>query len=135
MPYRKPTKQRKRLQQGSDGLLGRCQQHMQRAVGPKTAQDLVDLWYGDWRGRKDKPAHMTRKDRGWHVDRVTEWLKRHEKAGRLRVVDQRGKWNARRYLQVDGANWRRGKAGAPEPTLGENLRIFEAKSDARSVDY
>ncbi|BCP55604.1 hypothetical protein K32_42210 [Kaistia sp. 32K] len=134
MPYRKPTTQRKRLEQGSDGLLERCQQHMQKATYPKTARDLVDLWYGDWWGRKDKPSSMVPKARGWHVDRVTEWLKRHEKAGRLRVVDHNGKWNTRRYLQVDGANWRRGKTTVTTPTLGENLRILDRKIQVKSDD-
>lgn len=121
MPYRKPPTARKtpRLPQGQDGLLERCRQHMQRATYPKSARDLVALWYADWRGKpkKDKPANMTRKHRGWHVDRVAAWLRHHEKVGRLRMVDERGKWNAKRYLQVDGANWRRGKIAYREAEI------------------
>jgi hypothetical protein len=91
----------------TDDLLRRCRQHMQRATYPKTARDLVGLWYADWRGRKDKPKNISKKYEAGHVDRVSKWLERHERAGRLRVVDHKGKWNTKRYLQVDEADWRR----------------------------
>lgn len=132
MVYRKPSSAGFRLPQGRDGLLDRCRQHMLRATWPKTARDLVDIWYADWRGRKDKPANMTRKHRGWHVDRVAAWLRHHEKAGRLREVDRKGKRNAKRYLQVEGANWGRGKASSLSPRLGENPLKLEPESQAIS---
>lgn len=115
MVYRKPPTAGKRIPQGKDGLLDRCREHLQRASYPKSARDLVAIWYSDWRGRKPKPSNMARKNTGWHVDRVAAWLRFHEKAGRLYVVDTQGKRGAKRYLQVKGANWGRGKAATARP--------------------
>jgi len=88
-------------------LIRRCREHMERATYPKSASELVKIWYDDWRGNPAKPKNITKKHKAGHVGRVSKWLERHEKAGRLRVVDHSGKWNAKRYLQVDGADWRR----------------------------
>lgn len=90
-------------------LLAWCREHLQRATTPKTAQELVKLWCAAWRGQSpsEKPPKAAKKHQPGNIDRVSKWLERHERAGRLRVVDHKGRWNARRYLQIEGADWRR----------------------------
>lgn len=89
-------------------LMEYCRLHMSRVAYPRTASDIVRDWYSAWRGHPDRPKDIINKRRtAGHVDRVSKWLERHERVGRLRVVDRKGKWNAKRYLQVDGANWKR----------------------------
>ena len=88
-------------------LIFYCRKHMQHVSYPRTARAIVEDWYREWRGHPAKPKNVTKKAMAGHIDRVSKWLERHERAGRLRIVDQSGKWNAKRYLQVPGADWRR----------------------------
>lgn len=88
-------------------LLDYCRATMHRAKSPRTASELVDEWFREWRGHNLKPANVGKKYKAAHVDRAAKWLDRHEKQGRLCVVDNAGKWNAKRYLQVPEADWRR----------------------------
>jgi hypothetical protein len=84
-----------------------CLGYMKRMETPRTATEIVDHWYSTWRGHDGRPETVHSKHKAAHVDRVSKWLERHEKAGRLIVGERRGKWNARSYLPVEGADWRR----------------------------
>lgn len=95
-------------------LIQWCRGYMLRMKSPRTAMDIVNQWYSTWYGHGDRRPDETRsKHKAAHVDRVSKWLERHERAGRLRVVVRkkpyRGKsqWLAKAYLPVDGADWRR----------------------------
>lgn len=91
----------------ADDLLAYCKNHMLLVSHPRSARDLVKDWLSAWWGWDEKPAKASRKHNAANTDRVSKWLMRHEQAGRLRVVDAKGRWKAKRYLAVKGADWRR----------------------------
>lgn len=88
-------------------LIRWCEGYMRRMKSSRTAMEIVNYWYSTWRGHPEKPKNITKKHKSGHVDRVSKWLERHEKAGRLCVANRRGKWNAKSYLPIEGAEWRR----------------------------
>lgn len=90
------------LIQGADGLLTWAAGYMGRVRSPKSARDVVDAWYLDWRGNKDKPGSVKNKYKTHNVDRVAKWMNRHRAGGKLALVDQNGSWDAKRYRLVDG---------------------------------
>ncbi len=117
MAYRKPLAARRAfpLVRGTDHLTAFCQALMHRTRSPRSARDIVTAWFSSWRGRKDKPANVKAKNKGWLVDRVAAWLRHHARVGRLIAMDREGERNATRYVEAPGANWQRGKASAPLP--------------------
>ena len=90
-------------------LLRWCLNYLRKLKTARTASEIVTYWYSTWRGHRgeDRPKNITRKDKAGHVERVSKWLEYHEKQGRLRIADRKGKWNAKSYQVVDGADWRR----------------------------
>lgn len=102
-----------------------CEGYMRRMKSSRTAMEIVNHWYSTWRGHPEKPKNITKKHKPGHVDRVSKWLERHEKAGRLRVADRRGKWNAKSYMPVEGAEWRRPRkaSDAEQVDISQNIPI------------
>lgn len=107
-----PKKARKVSVQSPDpDLIRWTQKYVRQLRTPRTATEIVDTWYSGWRNHEDKPKAITKSHKAGHVDRVSKWLERHEKAGRLRMAGQKpgGKkrWPAKSYVPVEGAEWRR----------------------------
>ena len=73
---------------------------MVRTRTPKSARDLVEAWYAEWRGYPDKPEKMKRKFKTHHVDRVAKWLHRQQARGLLAIHETVGKWGTKRYVTV-----------------------------------
>jgi hypothetical protein len=95
--------------QGADGLMTWAAAYMGRVRHPKSARDIVDAWYLDWRGRKDKPGTVKKMHKTHNVDRIAKWMNRHHARGNLELVDHNGPWDAKRYRLVDGMRLTRPK--------------------------
>lgn len=88
------------IKQGADGLMEWCRNRMLHSNIPRSARDLVEAWYADWRGHPDKPEKLKQKHKTHHVDRVAKWLQRQHERGLLAVHDEAGRWGAKRYVTV-----------------------------------
>lgn len=88
----------------ADALLLWVATCMQRSITPKSARDVVEAWYAEWRGKPCKPATITNKLKTHHVDRAAKWMARKENKGLLHVVDREGKWHSKRYLKTERAH-------------------------------
>lgn len=102
------------IQPNGDGLTDWLIKHLNQAWSPKSARELVEVWYAHWRGRPDKPEGVIKKNKTHHVDRVSKWLERKVQAGEMVVYDTGGEWNAKRYYKPDGVRLRQRGATSSE---------------------
>lgn len=105
---------KKPIRPNGDGLIEWLIKHLNQAWSPKSARELVDVWYAHWRGRIDRPEGVIKKNKTHHVGRVSKWLDRKVESGEMAVYDTGGKHNAKRYYKLDGIRLRQRGAHSSE---------------------